>query len=243
MADYGRPDPTLSIVDVVDFAAKAIALIVGAGLVVGTAFNIFFFLATKPHWLFHLSVADNIAATFYAIPVTIIWTVLILGSVAIHVHYAKGKSAEALGERFSKFLITLSLIFLVTGGITFAVYGFTFRAFIFFGYVAIFVVVVFLGPAVTTILPESPVIRWGWVSLLTAAGLITGAALGVVDAIRKSRTAEVRIESSDVDGKRSILSGQLVRVLDGGVILQQPGAWVWIPRDQVRRMTEVERPK
>src|SRR5580698_5123951 len=69
MSDNQSTEWRWSIPAAVDLLAKAIAVLVAASLVVGTTYNIAFFLLTKPEWLFHLTVVDNVTATFYSLPI------------------------------------------------------------------------------------------------------------------------------------------------------------------------------
>src|SRR5262245_27600185 len=68
MADSEKADSTLSVVSVVDIAAKAIAVLGAVCLMTGIVYNVSFFIFSKPEWLFHLTAADNLTATFYALP-------------------------------------------------------------------------------------------------------------------------------------------------------------------------------
>jgi len=49
----------------------------------------------------------------------------------------------------------------------------------------------------------------------------------------------VNIDLTDYGSSHPVLTGQIVRHLDNGIILAQDTGWVWIPKDQVRRVTEV----
>src|SRR5690348_11883132 len=70
---------TQDVFSMIDTGAKAVAILGGLSVLVGTTFNVSFFLATNSEWLFYLSIADNLTATLYALPV-VTATGLILGA-------------------------------------------------------------------------------------------------------------------------------------------------------------------
>src|SRR5438045_3965384 len=71
---FAKPEMTIS--SLVDTAAKIVAILIAASLLVGITYNIAFFLGTKPQWLFHISVADNVTATLFSLPLSALLMVI-----------------------------------------------------------------------------------------------------------------------------------------------------------------------
>jgi hypothetical protein len=235
MPDNQSTEARWSIPTVVDLLAKAIAVLVAASLLVGTTYNIAFFLVTKPEWLFHLSVADNVTATFFSLPiVTALSTgVLVMMGLAVVRPLRPFKTLDRKtvlvgGAAYAVIVAVISVATVASGHENAVAVWVTATLFI----------TAMLGPLLTNYLPENRTLRSAWLSGLLIVSLMTATvALALATAHRLGEV--VQIEAADGGGMRSIVVGKTVRILDGGVILQQSGAgWVWFPKEQIRRITE-----
>jgi hypothetical protein len=236
MSDNQSTEWRWSIPAAVDLLAKAIAVLVAASLVVGTTYNIAFFLLTKPEWLFHLTVVDNVTATFYSLPiVTALSTgvLVMMGLAAVRplrrLKTLDRKTVLVNGSAYAVIIAVISVATVTSHHENAIAVWLTATLFI----------TAMLGPLFTNYLPENRALRSAWLSGLFILSLMTATvALALATAHRLG--AVVQIEAADGAGMRSIVVGKTVRILDGGVILQRSDAgWIWFPKDQIRRITEV----
>ena len=231
------PPPSWSVVNLVDTAAKAVTVVGGLSLVMGITYNVAFFLYSKPEWLFHLTLVDNVTATLYAFPfaLTIVCAVglvivlsrllaRVISLLPVHRYII---SAVAFGGG-----VLIVVLFNVLVGAIFGSIGWP-----------ILTLVMMLGILQIFSSRLNPTVLVGLhVALLLAFSLVTSAVLAM-RAVAHPMTADVDVGDH---ANSSVLQGSLVRILDAGFIVDQDNRWIWIPRERVRlvkerRATKVER--
>ena len=199
---------------VIDIAAKSIAVIVALSLLVGTTFNITFFVVTKPEWLFHLSVTDNITATFYSLPVVMVAAV----GMAMYALMSRFEEVTPLpASRWRRFSSAFSPLLFVAIFMTIAI-----SILPIFSFKVMFVLTLagFAGVAFSV---WTPLISMTRLARTLAQGCLATvtvlACIGVIAVAAAHRGGQSsQVETFDAGGNRSILIGNLVRILDGGVI-------------------------
>jgi hypothetical protein len=218
-----------SIVGAVDMAAKAFAVVGGICLTTGIIYNVSFFLLTRPEWLFHLTVADNLTATLYALP----FVLLVLAGVGVYASgpYWFGRLLEDQGSGRRRYFLVLAVL------VAAVLYP---SMFIFGDAVAsapMLVVILVVALALRLFRTETLGTRLVAYAVAAACILVSCTVLLSVRAHHeRSLTADVEI--GDRIGS-SVIRAKVVRNLDAGMILEQQGAWIWIPKDRILQVKEI----
>jgi hypothetical protein len=212
---------TQDVFSMIDTGAKAVAILGGLSVLVGTTFNVSFFLATNSEWLFYLSIADNLTATLYALPV-VTATGLILGA-------GMGALRGADWSVVFGYLVSVVLFagYLLWRGTLFKSSGL---------FTIALTLIVLLSAFVRRVSPSFGQ-AWATSILFIVFLVVAVSGIGVLKSEQPRMT--VNIDLTDYGSSHPVLTGQIVRHLDNGIILAQDTGWVWIPKDQVRRVTEV----
>ncbi|MFI5001268.1 MAG: hypothetical protein ACHQK9_15430 [Reyranellales bacterium] len=264
VAKVSNPPPK-GVFELIDVAAKAVALVVAFSLLMGITYNVVFFSFTKPVWLFHLSIADNIAATLYALPV--VFGVLVVQAAGTVFFWFVLNSQRLLESRLEPWIpmawdrvswmipivVTAFGVVLVGSVIwafslgsldeVFAIVGLTLtdpRVMIYAAWL--------LGSmvwAAVLIQRESTFRIFVHVStLIVVMPFASVVLLGVEAGRHRGYAAEIELSDRALSwDSKATARGFIVRVLEGGVILEQGPDWIWLPRAEIRRIAEFEPPR
>ena len=228
MTDAGSPPIWLT--SLVDLATKAVAVVVAVSLVMGISYNIAFFLFSKPEWLFRLTVADNIAATLYALP----FTLLILPVVIAWISLMRFLDTRKLSVSRKVGWIAFVGGLIVGVGYTYLIGLLITGLFGSAGWplMVAFLVLFLLGFFSKAISGQASLVAYAVILMVFALGTSAVLARSAVKA-----THSVEVEVGDRIGS-SVMKGLIIRTLDAGIILSQDGRWTWIPKERVLLIRE-----
>lgn len=218
----------------IDRAAKAVAVAAAFSVLLGITYNVTFFAVTKPEWLFYLSAADNLAGTFFALPMGMVAVVIQLAIMAIcgWLFSDRSNKFERIRSNWLRLLINLLFVaaFLALGiaGLRWFTLGMT--------NILVAITVVVGAIAMDHYYDKEWPLknRLAYVVPISAVSIFL-CAIGLGVNAGLSRGAMIEIEIAD----RAFLVGETVRSLENGVILAQPRGWVWIPRAEIKRIREM----
>lgn len=217
----------------IEWLTKAAALVAGLSLAVGIVYNVSFFsVSGKPHWIFYLTVADNLAAALFALPFVMLALVLIgLRWLAPPPLSLISDLLNALGS----LVLVVAAAYFLSAKIDAVFVGMVGGA-IFFSVLSICSTLsryVRLPPSSATFVDPA-------MFSLAVAAIVPCLMAGVLAAVLTwamlaISPTHVRIELPD----KLVLSGSLVRLLDGGAILAEGKGWIWVPKAEIKRLTEL----
>jgi hypothetical protein len=239
MADDQVPKTEPSVAGIIETAAQAVTILVAVSLLAGITFNIAFFLSTKREWLFHVSIADNISAALYALPLASFVFFMMAGTLGLML---LGKQSSAIlptnRREYLRFLaFAFPAVIVIYCGILVWTSGLR-TALVVAAVMAILAALLF--SAIYVHKHEWPIgIKLAVLGGVSVVAMVTAAAATGVGSSYEKRP-KVEVEVGATKETRGILVGSVVRDLEGGLILSQPGKWVWIPKDQIRRISEFE---
>jgi hypothetical protein len=232
-----------------DAVAKISGVIVAASALVGITYNVAFFMGSKQSWLFHLSVTDNLTATLYALPFVVIVALMMVLSVFIGaVFYSEPPPRRGAAAVCAA--VVHATIPLITFGFSVLALRYALPKQSIWEIAMWSSLGAALGylPGIAWNLLRGRTVRWiknearlTLAIAMVATPLVVSVgfhARGVRDDVANG-TEWVEVEIAD----KNILQGKPVRVLEGGVILARGGQWIWIPRTEIKRVTEVAEPK
>jgi hypothetical protein len=232
----GPPTTWLSIENI----AKVAAVLGAASLIIGVTYNVAFFAGTQ--WLFNVSIADNITATMYALPYALAFFILYFA-------YAWGARRATfrrnalivvpVGMVLACILLLLSKIFIGDPGEWFGTETLPSHLFL----AAVFATAIGMGGALSGTNLKSLLqvsehkIRS---AVVVSLSMLISLLLGPIFLARDSRIAiKDRPMTVDVDiAQKGAISGSVVRILDGGILVEQGQRWVWIPRSEIKLIVE-----
>jgi hypothetical protein len=217
--------------------AKAAAGVGAASLMVGIVYNIAFFAPDRFHWLFAVSASDNWTATMYALPFTALAAAAF--GLALWVLFQQASNAS-IGWVWRFYLIASGVVVVVIG------IWWSISRPVPFGYFAFSVLsaaawIFFLLLTVTVLHrlrsgSQSRPVLIALLGIFAAVSLLTTPSVVAVNAQFNVEHQPTQVEVEVP--LRGVFSGNLVRILDGGVILAQGNDWVWIPKGEVRQIKE-----
>lgn len=224
---------------------KVGGILIAACIFFGIAYNIAFFFGSKIGWLFFLSVADNIVAAMYAIPHALL---VVLGFSIMAVFF---RQDGALG-RISRVKVFYGMFVLaVVGGIIVRLdlnSGGFLPAWVSGWLAALLTCVIFFGLVPLLIYGIAWLIREGskvpanastfYPVTIAFLVLLIFSAVAFVARVDRDRLERARAMSFELPDRNSV-TGKLVRALADGFIVAQGDNWIWLPRGEVKRVSEV----
>jgi hypothetical protein len=227
---------------VLELTAKAAGAVAAVSALVGVTYNVAFFVDSKQAWLFYLSVTDNLTATLYALPlVALVGAMMVMSALGAEVFTREPPPPGSAAARrvfiwrvaWPLILVTL-IAFIVSRekeplwSLSLIVLGFT---------------ISFLSSAAWKLVSGK---SGKWMRYETraslAAALVTLPLVLSVCLFARSARDQIATRGSWVDielSDKQVIRGIPIRALEGGVILAQGELWIWLPRSEIKKVTEI----
>ena len=214
---------------------KLAAGIGALSVLLGVTFNVSFFVS-EPEWLFLFSVADNLAATLYALPLVVVILVAQACAMSIVWAYLNWSTTAPRLEWAKRLIVALAVIFFL--GVVAAIALQQPNLLLWPLIPEILVLSVATAAFVDLhLLLEDRVLITLLGTALTAVIITIGAGWSARANLGLGVEIELAGKPSSSD-KGTMLRGSLVRFLDGGVILElSDGRWLWLPKTEIQRVT------
>ena len=224
-----------------EVAAKFGALVGGISVFVGVIFNVTFFIGDRFTWIFFLSLTDNLTAALLAVPfVAFAFLVFPMHAITAVAMDPTVKLNPPVVP-FMKVMLYVAFASVILG------MWFLWPYFSTGAWASVFSVLIFVfglawayGFGLRRHLTPQ-IAAFAVLALAIGLSFAGSVAAALFWRIAYQRGPAVDIETVDKNTYRSVIVGQVVRVLDGGIIVSRGDEWTWIPKTEMQRLSERER--